>query len=174
MKQIPFWRVAADILALYEADQKMRSHALSHDGFWEESVDFRSSSYIAQLVVYLGWPRRSQIGTRALHALGLLVRHADHNARLQRHCLELMMDIDRTDPGEVDRRDMAHLVDRICVNCGRSQIYGTQHTEVGDQYVPHPILDERHVNSRRKQMGLPTLQEGIARMYRKYGPPQIR
>lgn len=171
MKKIPFWRLAAEILALYDLDQTMRKRALRDAGAWDASVDFQSSQYIEHVLVLVGWPTRSMVGIRAAHALALLVRHADHDVQLQERCLEYMMAIDQLSRGEVDRGDIAHLVDRICVNRGWSQVYGTQHDEQNGRYVPRPIIDERNVNGRRKLMGLPTLRQGIANMYRKYGSP---
>lgn len=79
----------------------------------------------------------------------------------------------KAEPEEaVARRNLAMLTDRVRVNTGRPQLYGTQFRPIGGKHVPLEIEDTEHVDERRAQMGLGTLEEGIASMYEAYGPPK--
>ena len=174
MKPIPFWRLAAQILELYRADQDMRRRALRPRGRWNHRIDLRTSQFIKNLLPYMGWPSRSQIGVNASRSLALLIRHVDHDVALQERCLDLMQVLSRESPGEVHLSDLAHLVDRICVNRRQPQVYGTQFDEIDGKFVPRPIADRAHVNRRRRRMGLGTLKQATADMYRRYGVPDVR
>ena len=70
--------------------------------------------------------------------------------------------------GEAEREWVAYLTDRVCVNEGRPQVYGTQmaHDEKG-LAVPRPIEDEANVDRRRAAMGMGDLRSAIER-HRKF------
>lgn len=89
----------------------------------------------------------------------LIVQHSDHDPEFQRKVLQKMK-------REVDRQNAsasnyALLVDRVRVNTGRPQLYGTQvtfNTDTGQAY-PKDLEDSTHVNERRKSVGLDPLEE---------------
>ena len=67
--------------------------------------------------------------------------------------------------GKAMASDLAYLEDRIAVAQGQKQIYGTQvqqDQETGDYYVP-AILDPKQVNTRRKNIGLRSLESYLKR-----------
>jgi hypothetical protein len=49
---------------------------------------------------------------------------------------------------------MALLEDRVLVNQGRPQVYGSQFYDLGDDMVPYTIEDPIHVDERRQAMNL--------------------
>lgn len=55
-------------------------------------------------------------------------------------------------------RNLAYLTDRILVNEGCQQCYGTQ---LGEDFSPRPIYDESTVDVRRAAAGLPPLAEYV-------------
>jgi hypothetical protein len=57
--------------------------------------------------------------------------------------------------------DFAYLTDRVRLNTGNHQLYGTQVTYNTDscQAYPKPLEQPGTVNERRKAMGLPPLEE---------------
>ena len=61
--------------------------------------------------------------------------------------------------GEAPAVSVAYLTDRVLVNEGKPQRYGTQMTMQGDQIVPKPIEDAEHVDARRASVGLPPMAE---------------
>jgi hypothetical protein len=60
--------------------------------------------------------------------------------------------------GEVSRQDLAYLTDRVLVNDGKKQRYGTQ---MGMNFEPQPIEDAGNVDQRRAEVGLPPLAEYV-------------
>lgn len=102
-----------------------------------------------------GWPGKSLVGERAASAAWLLVQHADIDVPLQRRCLALM---EAAPTGEVSLQNIAYLTDRVRINEGREQVYGSQ---LGDNFKPQPIEDEANVDARRAKVGLPPLAEYV-------------
>ncbi len=60
---------------------------------------------------------------------------------------------------EVSPGDVAYLTDRVLVNEGKPQVYGTQFHEVNGHPEPRPIEDPDSVDVRRAGVGLGTLAE---------------
>lgn len=119
-----------------------------------------------QIVKQIGWPKVSKVGSEASEDAWLLVQHADHDVAFQKECLELMK---KESQEEVSEENVAYLHDRICVNEGRPQFYGTQFTtnEFG-AYGPQPIEDVEHVDKRRAAIGLEPLVEYKNNLMKKY------
>lgn len=61
--------------------------------------------------------------------------------------------------GQVDLRNPAYLTDRVAVNEGKKQTYGTQFHVVEGVRQPKLIHDPDNVDKRRKSVGLNTLKE---------------
>ena len=66
--------------------------------------------------------------------------------------------------------DYAYLVDRVAINSGRQQVYGTQMTLNSDSssYTPKPLIDPTLVDERRKEMGLGPIENYIKIMNERY------
>jgi len=91
-------------------------------------------------------------------------------------CLVLMERA--AEKGEASRRDLAYLTDRVRVQQGKPQLYGTQFKPAtgatafaAENIVPSPIEDEPHVEERRRAMGLPWMAENIKAMRKAYEDP---
>jgi hypothetical protein len=89
----------------------------------------------------------------------LIVQHSDHDLDFQTEVLEKMkVEVDK---GNADSRNYGLLVDRVKLNTGQAQIYGTQvdyYTEIC-QAFPRNLADSANVNRRRKEIGLQPLEE---------------
>jgi hypothetical protein len=70
--------------------------------------------------------------------------------------------------GEVNITDVAYLTDRVCINRGRGQLYGTQFTQEDGRHIPRTIEDEANIDARRAEVGMGPLSEQIQHMYNKY------
>lgn len=158
-----FPNIASELKAMVDVDQEMRSRADTED-FWDDSIDTRNTERMKEIVAEIGWPTISKVGKGGAEHAWLLVQHADHDVAFQEHCLQLMKDsIDDVDPV-----DVAYLEDRVRVNQGKGQLYGTQFTQENNQHIPRTIEDEEHVDERRTALGMDPLAEQIAHMYEKY------
>jgi hypothetical protein len=149
-----------ELLAMVNADQQVRQ------GFGPQmqpeklarmqAVDTKHTARMKAMIVEHGWPGRSLVGDDGAHAAWLLVQHAD--AFFMAQCLPLMEHA--VSGGEASAEDYAYLPDRVRMNQGKPQVYGTQFTSGADgKLVLHPVEDAEHVDERRRAVGLPSMAE---------------
>jgi hypothetical protein len=167
-ESIKYPEIAAEITAMYDADQDMRIKAEEDDSIWDETMDPRNTARMKEIVEDIGWPTISKVGEKVSGDAWLLVQHADRNVDFQKHCLELMK---AEQAGEVALHDIAYLEDRVRVNSGQPQLYGTQFRWEGSKPIQN-IEDPEHIEERRKEMGLNTLAENLEDMYETYKMPK--
>ena len=154
-----------EISCMCQADQEMRKRNNREPEYWEEGLDQKHTIRMKEIVTQIGWPNASKVGYEAADYAELLVRHADHDVEFQIKCLALM----KSEPDhEIDKINIAYLEDRVRVNSKQPQLYGTQFIDEGGKFTPREIENPEQVDERRKYMGLPTLEEGMAQMYKKY------
>lgn len=115
-------------------------------------IDEDNTRWLGEVLSAGGWPGRTLVGEDGAAAAWLLAQHADRDPVLQRAFLEALR-------GAVDRREaspahLAYLEDRVRVNAGQPQLYGTQFTVTGGVFGPHPIEDRQRLDERRAQAGL--------------------
>jgi len=94
----------------------------------------------------------------------LLVQHADHDRPFQENVLELML---AQPEGEVLKRDIAYLTDRLLVGKNLPQRYGTQFYPVFDEEgrfkkcALREVEDPQNLETRRVQMEMETFGENL-------------
>jgi len=66
--------------------------------------------------------------------------------------------------GKASPAHLAYLEDRVRVNAGQPQRYGTQFTVTGGEFGPHPIEDPHRLDERRAEAGLEPFADYQARM----------
>lgn len=162
--------ISARILELGRSDQEMRElmpEVLTKKQSFQWKVNVNANTYeLMKIVLQIGWPTVSKVGEEASQKAWLLVQHADHDVAFQKQCLDLMLNEAYEDVPEVD---IAFLYDRICVNEGRPQFFGTQFTaNAYGAYGPAPIELPEFVDERRKSLGLAPLVEYKAYLLKKY------
>jgi hypothetical protein len=121
-------------------------------------VDKANRLWLKEIVVKHGWPGKSLVGADGARAAWLLVQHADPDVAFQRQCLDHALKLPR---GEIDAEHLAYLTDRVLLNEGKKQMYGTMLRKEDGKLVPKPIEDEANVDKRRGELGLPPLAEYI-------------
>jgi hypothetical protein len=113
------------------------------------------------------WPGRSLVGADGEEAAWLVAQRAIDDMGLQRRALEYLewaVDLDEADPVH-----LAHLHDRVRMNDGREQLYGSQFVLDDDgELVPWYMDDPALVEERRRRLGLPPLAEHAADMTRRW------
>ena len=129
-------------------DQEMRFS----DSF-DETVDQANTARLKEIVAEVGWPTISRVGVEASFAAWLLVQHADHDLSFQKECLSLMQEA--LSQQDVLSRNVAYLIDRVRVNEGKKQLYGTQYYEdERGAFGPRPVEHEEELDKRREEVGL--------------------
>lgn len=131
-------------------------------------TDSLNTQVIRFIINKYGYPNYDKVGVNSSHNFWLIVQHQDRYPELQDSILKLMkIEIDK---GKASASDYAYLIDRVKVNNGQLQIYGTQMTLNIDKssYEPRPLIEPDKLNDRRKSMGLPTIEEYIQIMNNRY------
>lgn len=103
-----------------------------------------------------GWLSEHNTSKNANSALFLVIQHADLNFQVK-YIETLKRAVEK---GNAKAFEYAYLLDRVNMRQGKLQIYGSQISVStnGKSYF-YPIKDERNVNKRRKNIGLPPLEE---------------
>jgi hypothetical protein len=160
----------SELLAMAAADQELRQditpERMRDTAFAREML--RSQEHNArrmrQILVEHGWPGPALVGKDGTDAAWLLVQHG--GAEIQEQALELMREL--VEPG-VTAADIALLTDRILVERGRPQLYGTQFQFLEDKLVQYPVDDPDSVAARRAEVGLPPMDEYVRMLEEAYG-----
>lgn len=120
-------------------------------------VERSNAGRLQTLLARCGWPLRSVWGDAAGYAAWQLIRQYGQDLGLQRMAAP---HLERAvAAGEAPGRELALLLDRIAVAEGRPQEHGTQMQQLGCRWVPQPMDDRARVEERRRQLGLPSLEE---------------
>jgi hypothetical protein len=162
-----------ELLARREEDQRIRHLASAQAdpdtgrlpaGLGEQwqNVDDDNTRWLAELLASGGWPGRTLVGEEAAQAAWLLAQHADRDPVQQRAFLDALRAA--VTQGEASAAQLAYLEDRVRVNAGQSQLYGTQFTITGGKLTPCPIEDPGRLDERRAQAGLEPFADYEARM----------
>jgi hypothetical protein len=126
-------------------------------------VDRTHAKRVNELIDKHGWLTRSKVGHDGMRSAWLLAQHADHDVEFQKKCLKLMKPFVYSEGAgskkEVMQSDFAYLTDRIKVNSGQKQVFGTQFWAPEGVHEPRPIEKPGEVDKRRATMGLNTLAE---------------
>ena len=140
-------------------DQRMRRKAMK-TGIWDKRIDRKHTLKMKEIIKRYGWPTINLVGKKANKNAWLLVQHADHDIRFQKRCLKLMKDIYKINSNLINITNIAYLKDRILVNKGKAQLFGTQfYANKKGIFGPRPIKDIKNLDKRRKEYGLPPFSE---------------
>ncbi len=123
-------------------------------------------SKIKKIINKYGWPTLNLVGKKASHKFWLLVQHADKDIRFQKKCLHLLKGAVKNKQAYI--KDLAYLTDRVLVNQGKKQKYGTQFFKKKGGYISKPIYNKKSINKRRKKIGLKDLNVSIKNFNRRY------
>ena len=115
-----------------------------------------------------GFPNYDLVGHRGANNFWLIVQHQDRNPQFQDSVLTAMKI--EAEKGKASWNNYAYLIDRVKVNTGQKQIYGTQMQKNNDNtsFEPKPVIDPEKLNERRKSVGLGTIEEYAEGMNSRY------
>ncbi|MEO0613756.1 MAG: DUF6624 domain-containing protein [Pseudomonadota bacterium] len=173
--------VQFEVTRLWREDQAARNTYIATttddktgDRFWARRlatahlihIDGTSRNYIASLMDEYDWIDSHRFGGPVSAHAWILIQHADDDPALQAKALARMEPYLKN--GGVSGSNYAYLWDRVAVNTGRKQRYGTQPTwecvdgKMGLQPMEHDIAA---ANKLRKALGIKeTVEKALARM----------
>lgn len=145
----------AELLEMMEQDQADRTGQGA--GEWN---DQERTDRLAEIVEEHGWPGSDLVGTDGASAAWVIAQHSDFDPEFQRQALELMRPA--AEAGLADPGELAYLEDRVALNSGGEQVYGTQIGCVDGVPQPAPLAEPETVDERRAEAGLEPLADYLA------------
>lgn len=150
-------------------DQAMRS-----SGKWNPRIDRQNTIALKKMIKKYGWPDIPLVGKKASQGAWLIAQHADKDLKFQRLCLKLITE--KLKEQKVDPQNFAYLTDRVLVNSGKKQIYGTQFyfNKITKKFGPRPIKDKKDLFKRRRKMKLGSFVAYYKLLLKRYRNMQIK
>ncbi|MEE1787326.1 hypothetical protein PUR71_31150 [Streptomyces sp. SP17BM10] len=160
-----FAKLAGELTAMMAEDaaaaRLANSPDLAEQAAWRR-LTAGHGDRLAAIMAEHGWPTEALVGADAAKAAWLIAQHADRQLDVQRRAAELMAAA--VADGAASGRDLAFLQDRLAVNEGREQRYGTQIGAVSDGHpVPWPCEDPERLDERRAEVGIEPFAEYTSR-----------
>jgi hypothetical protein len=139
-----------ELLELMDADQAERNGEIGGN------KDTDRTDRLREIVDEHGWPTFDLVGKEGTTAAWVIAQHTDFDVDFQKEAFELMEAAVADD--QADASELAYLEDRIAVNTGQPQRYGTQVRCAGGQAHPAtPLVDPDGVDDLRAGVGLDPL-----------------
>ncbi|CAN5169336.1 hypothetical protein BH09DEP1_BH09DEP1_6720 [soil metagenome] len=134
----------------------------------------KSQEHVTRLKLIIGkfgWPTKKNFGKKSAQGACIIALHADHDPKSQKKALKHLGKLRDT----ISLQNYAYLFDKILVNQGKPQHFGTQVDSKGQLYAingycpdpenwPENELQLEVINGRRAASCLPTLQESQEKM----------
>ena len=109
-----------------------------------------------------GFPDKDMVGDLGLMSVKMVLQHADNDVAFQKQYLPKIKEL--YENGHIIGQNYAYLQDRILVNEGKPQIYGTQ--VIPEEIKPHinyqPMEKPEEVNSRRMKLGMMSIERYLS------------
>jgi len=165
--------VKEKLKGIHEADQQIRvkikkempsgdASKIKQMALEMKASDKQNQLYISQLLDQCGWPEG--LTAEESSTVFLVIDHADL-AFMQKYLPVLES---QAQAGNVSKSDLATIRDRVQMLTGKKQVYGTQTLKTGKEVYVWPVENEAGLDARRKEMGLPSMEEYIGMLNKAY------
>lgn len=131
----------------------------------------KNTAALCPILKEFGWPVAGLVGQDGAAAAFYLLRNSS-SFELQRDLLPVV--VAATKAGEITRSDFATYYDRLRLNVGLKQLFGTQAGIANGFLVLYPIENHERVDERRKQYGLEPLADYVRTLERIYRLPLVK
>lgn len=162
------------LLDMEKVDQEVRSKQFAEMTQadikkWME-VDTANLPQIKRIVAeHGGLPGAAKVGADGVAAAWILVQHADTDPAFQADVLEKISPLVKS--GQVTSHEYALMTDRVLVNQGKPQRYGSQIEARDGKWVPKPMEAPEQVDQRRASVGEMPLADYMCVGEQLFGPP---
>lgn len=144
---------------VYESDQRIRK---SNELIKYAKEDHKNQELVISIIEKCGMPTLNDVTQKQLSTIWLVLQHTTNKHRKKYFPL-----IEKAvKNGELSKQQYALMKDRILMDEGKPQIYGSQ-LKNGKLYK---IENPETVNERRKKMGMETIEDYLKRFDIKYNP----
>lgn len=176
-------KLQLELIKMYVNDQYVRSNLmtdilqkynLSEDQVIIDSnginTDERNRERLKEIIAKYGFPTKKMVGKDAMNGVFFMIQHADGENAWQKSQLTNIKNAVKM--GDLDSQSYAYLYDRIKINSGEKQLYGTQFANV-DAVNNIVELDKTedidNLDKRRMEIGMMPIE-----MYKKLMLKNIR
>jgi hypothetical protein len=158
--------VQVDQIAAYIPQGKYKEYTREQWDNFKDSVFTTHKVRIESMFNKYGFLGYNKVGKAGSNHFWLLVQHCDKYPEFQKKVLQLMdKEVKR---GNADSNNYAYLYDRVKVNAGEKQLFGTQvtyETETTGRAIPKiGLVDSINVDKLRKEYGLEPLKDYLNEM----------
>ncbi len=166
-----------EIIKMYINDQYVRSklmtevlekYSLKKEEIIEDLsllyTDEKNRERLKQIIAQYGFPTCNLVGKDAMQGIFLIIQHSDMDIEWQKSQLANIEKAVKM--GDLDGQSYAYLYDRIKINTGEKQLYGTQFEKVDPKNniaELAPTEDLENLDHRRRVMGMMPVE-----MFRKF------
>lgn len=153
-------------------DRRLGPNAPGLDSLWRAMAhaDSLNLPRVTAIIDRYGWPGKMLVGREGSTTAFLVIQHSNLPTMLK--YLPLMRAA--AAKGELDKRNLALLEDRVLTSQDQDQLYGSQlhdNPQTGKLEF-YPIADEAHVDERRASVGLEPIAEYAKGFGLEYKPPK--
>jgi hypothetical protein len=139
----------------FDSDQGMRTNG----GEINSNTDRENLTTIISLIEKCGMPTLEEVNDVQMSAIWAIFQHGDNDNR--KKYLPLLEKSAKN--GDLKATQIAMMKDRTMMNDGEPQVYGTQVTKNGNEWVLYKLENPETVNKRRAEMGFEPLQDYLKR-----------
>lgn len=138
---------------VYENDQKTRQGG----GMGDTDIDKKNQQIVVSIIENCGFPKSEKHGRKSVEAVFFVIQHAGRSLR-EKYFLQIEESAER---GDLERGQVALMEDRILMDRGEKQKYGSQVQKINGSadWTLYPIEDPQNVNKRRAEVGLGPIEE---------------
>lgn len=155
--------IAPILQEVYTADQYVRNNDVPFKTLVH--TDHDNLEKVVSILEQCGMPSLDEVNKKQLDAIWLVLQHAPDEEYIQNYLPDLEAAAKR---GDLKWGIIATIKDRILLNQGKQQLYGTQIQE-GKVYN---LAEPEYVNQRRKEVGLEPIQIYLKHFNVKFDVPQ--
>lgn len=154
------------LLRVVDKDQKKLSDQEKLYKIYDDNI-----AKFCQLIKTYGWPTSAVVDQDGVMATFHILNNAG-TYEFQRDLLPVIVAAIKKD--SLQKSEFAGLYDRLRVNAGMKQLFGTQAVSMGGFLVLYPIEDEGRLAVRRAEYGLPSIDQYMRILENTYRKPVIK
>ena len=155
--------VVLDQLAASNSQPTQISTSLTKEE-WKDSIYRAHASILEEILDDVGYPGYDLVGNKGSQLYWVMVQHADFDPLFQKRVLDSMyIEVQNSN---ADSRNYAFLKDRVNLNFGEEQVYGTQvdYNLVTGKAHYKQTIDPEKLNKRRADIGLEPIEDYLKQM----------
>ena len=169
--------LASELSAMLKEDQELRERWVrdaKNEAIREEvrALSKRHIARLEQILAVHGWPKITLVGFNGMSAMWTIAQHG--GKEFLGRVLPLMYEAVRS--GDLDASLYALSFDRVLIQQGKNQLYGSQFDidAASGKCLPKPIDDPQHVDERRRRAGMEPLADYTKELCEAYLQPQVQ